>query len=470
MSARGQNGKSPQTAAAAALSIRFLGAAGTVTGSRYLVEGPHTRLLVDCGLFQGGRELRERNWAEMPGGAETVETVVLTHAHIDHSGYLPRLAHNGWSGRILSTAGTADLCRLLLRDSAFLQEKDADFSNRHGFSRHQPALPLYTEEDARTVLEYFTPVDFETPHVLDDDTSVCFRRAGHILGASSVELTTGGRKIIFSGDLGRFGDPVMRDPELPGETDYLVVESTYGDRLHDRVDPEGVLGALVEKCVQRGGSVIIPAFAVGRAHSLLFHLSRLKASGRLTSIPVYLDSPMAIDAREIYCRHRDDHRLTPEQCEETCSVAEYVRGVEVSKRLSRDTKPKIIISASGMATGGRVLHHLKQFAPDYRNLILFAGFQSAGTRGAKMVAGARTVKIHGELVPVRAEVANLTMLSAHADADEIMRWLAAIRMPPRMTFITHGEQGASETLRARIEKELGWPCRVPVQGELVHLA
>ena len=262
----------------------------------------------------------------------------------------------------------------------------------------------------------------------------------------------------------------MCDPELPGETDYLVVESTYGDRLHERVDPEEVLGALVEKCVQRGGSVIIPAFAVGRAHSLLFHLSRLKASGRLTSIPVYLDSPMAIDAREIYCRHRDDHRLTPEQCEEACSVAEYVRDVEMSKRLSRDTNPKIIISASGMATGGRVLHHLKQFAPDHRNLILFAGFQSAGTRGAKMVAGARSVKIHGELVPVRAEVANLTMLSAHADADEIMRWLAAIRTPPRMTFITHGEQGASETLRARIEKELGWPCRVPVQGELVNLA
>ena len=453
-----------------ALSIRFLGAAGTVTGSRYLVEGSDTRLLVDCGLFQGPREIRERNWEEIPHAAETVDTILLTHAHIDHSGYLPRLVKNGWSGRIISTAATADLCRLLLPDSGFLQEKEAEFANHRGFSRHKPAQPLYTQDDARAALEYFAPVDFETSQELGDATHARFRRAGHILGASFIELVTGGRTITFSGDLGRYDDAVMYDPEPPKETDYLVVESTYGNRIHDRVDPQEALGALVEKCVGRGGTVIIPAFAVGRTQSLLYHLSQLKKAGRLSSIPVYLDSPMAINASQIFCRHRQDHRLSPEQCEEACNVAQYVRDVEVSKRLTRDTKPKIIISASGMATGGRVVYHLKEFAPDPRNLILFAGFQAGGTRGAAMVAGAPSIKIHGEQIPVRAEVANLSMLSAHADADEIMRWLKTIKKPPRMTFITHGEPSASEALRKRIEEELGWQCKIPVQGEQVTLA
>lgn len=451
-------------------SIQFLGAAGTVTGSRYLVTAGPDRVLVDCGLFQGSRELRERNWVEIPHAAETVDAVLLTHAHIDHSGYLPRLVRNGWSGQIFCTDATADLCRLLLPDSGHLQEKDADFANRRRSSRHHPALPLYTKDDAWSALEHFSPVSSGDDVELNENLRFRFRRAGHILGASFLELSAGGTKITFSGDLGRYNDPVMHDPEVPEATDFLVVESTYGDRLHERVDPQVLLGELIEKCVGRGGTIVIPAFAVGRAHTLLYHLSRLKAAGRLTHVPVYLDSPMAIDASEIMCSHQPEHRLDPEQCKAACSVARYIREVEESKQIMRDPMPKIIVSASGMATGGRVLHHLMQYLPDPRNLVLFAGFQAAGTRGAAMVGGAPSIRIYGETIPVRAEVASLPMLSGHADADEIMRWLRGFPQPPRMTFVTHGEAASSEALRQRIADELGWACKVPIHGQKMFLA
>lgn len=451
------------------LSISFLGATGTVTGSRYLLDDGVVRVLIDCGLFQGGKVLRERNWAT-PGAEVTgSDVLILTHAHIDHSGYIPRLVRQGWRGRIITTEATADLCRLLLPDSGHLQEKDAQFANRRGFSKHRPALPLYTAEDARASLEYFSPCPFHQRIPIADGVDVTFHRAGHILGAAFVELHWKGTTLVFSGDLGRSGDPVMLDPEPPIAADFLVVESTYGDRLHDRVDPEDALGESIERCVQRGGTVVIPAFAVGRAQSLLYLLSKLRAKGRLPKVPVYLDSPMAIDASHIFCDHVGDHRLQPEDCEAACGIARYVREVAESKELTADTAPKIIISASGMATGGRVLHHLKHYAPDPRNLILFAGFQAAGTRGAAIVAGAEEVKIHGEYVPIRAEVANLSMLSAHADADEIMNWLQRFPRPPRRTFVTHGEPGASSTLRDRIEQELRWPSVVPVHGERVAL-
>lgn len=451
------------------LAIRFLGAAGTVTGSRYLVETGEAPFLVDCGLFQGGRELRERNWEKMPAEMQAAGTILLTHAHIDHSGYLPRLVRNGWNGQIISTTGTADLCRILLPDSGFLQQKDAEYANQRGFSRHHPAEPLYTQEDAKDALEYFAPVEFEAEQQLGSNTRLKFRRAGHILGASFIELAVGSRRITFSGDVGRYDDPVMTDPTTPGETDYLVLESTYGNRLHERVDAVEALGAAIEKCIDRRGTVIIPAFAVGRAQTLLFHLSRLRKAGRLRGVPVYLDSPMAISASKIFCRHLDDHRLTPEQCEEACAVPQYVRDVEMSKELTRNHDPKIIISASGMATGGRVVHHIKHFAPNPRNMILFAGFQTAGTRGARMVEGARSIKIHGEQVPMNAEVVNLSMLSGHADANELMRWISGMKEPPRMTFITHGEPAASAALKQRIEHELGWKCAIPVHGERIIL-
>jgi metallo-beta-lactamase family protein len=451
------------------LKLSFLGAVGTVTGSKYLVEAGRGRVLVDCGLFQGFKSLRLKNWERFPVEPRSIETVVLTHAHIDHSGALPLLVKQGFTGRIVCSQATADLCEILLPDAGYLQEKDAEFANRHGFSKHKPALPLYTAADARKTLEHLVPTSFELHHNLPHGASVRLRRTGHILGAASAEIDWAGLSLVFSGDLGRYGDPIMADPVAVDRADYLVVESTYGNRRHDTRDPADALAEIVERTIARGGTVVIPAFAVGRAQTLMFHLHRLKSSGRLTSVPVFLDSPMAVDASGVFCSNVRDHKLSEAECRRACAVARYVNSVEDSKALTANPMPKVIISASGMATGGRVLHHLKRYAPDPKNTVLFAGFQAGGTRGAAMVSGADSVKIHGEYVPVRAEVKNLDMLSAHADADEIMRWLRGFKAPPRTTFITHGEPVAADALRHRIEEELGWTCVVPDHGQEVRL-
>ena len=447
------------------LKLSFLGGAGTVTGSKYAVEHENHKVLVDCGLFQGFKALRLKNWAPFPIEPRDIEAVILTHAHLDHSGYLPLLVKRGFRGRVICSQGTTDLCAILLPDAGFLQEKDAEFANRHGFSKHKPALPLYTEEDARAVLTHLAPIRFEQDHRLPGGGSMRLRRTGHILGAASVQLDWAGTTIVFSGDLGRYDDATMVDPVSIDRADYLLVESTYGNRSHDKRDPAEALAEAVGKVVGRGGTVVIPAFAVGRAQSLLVHFERLKASGLLSNVPIFLDSPMATDASEIFCKNIKDHKLSEAECRRSCAVAHYVRSVEESKALTTNPMPKVIISASGMATGGRVLHHLKRYAPDPKNAILFAGFQAGGTRGAAMMAGAESIKIHGEYVPVRAEVKNLDMLSAHADADEILRWLRGFKQPPRMTLITHGEPAASDALRHRIEQDLGWPCTVPDHGQ-----
>jgi metallo-beta-lactamase family protein len=452
------------------LELSFLGAAGTVTGSKYALDNGRDTILIDCGLFQGFKTLRLRNWEPLPIDVTRIGAVVLTHAHIDHSGYLPLLVKRGFKGPVFCSHATADLCAILLPDAGRLQEKDAEFANRHGFSRHKPALPLFTERDARAALERFHPVSFEQPYRLPGGASLLLRRSGHILGAAIVQLDWAGRTVVFSGDLGRYGDDTMVDPVSVSRADFLLVESTYGNRRHEMRDPQDALAEAVEKTVARGGTVVIPAFAVGRTQSLLFHLERLKAKGRLSNIPIYLDSPMASDASEVFCTHLDDHRLPDAACRRACGIARYVRSVEESKALTANPVPKVIISASGMATGGRVLHHLKQYAPDARNMILFAGFQAGGTRGAAMVEGAESVKIHGAYVPVRAEVANLAMLSAHADAAEILRWLKGFERPPRMTFITHGEPAAADALRRRIDEQLRWPCTVPEHRQQTVLA
>ena len=451
------------------LKITFLGAAGTVTGSKYALDnGSHT-LLIDCGLFQGFKTLRLRNWEPLPIDPRDVSAVLLTHAHLDHSGYLPLLVRRGFKGPVFCSQATADLCAILLPDAGHLQEKDAEFANRHGFSKHKPALPLFTVTDARAALELLRPVAFDRPIALPGGASLYLRRTGHILGAASLQLDWDQTRIVFSGDLGRYNDDTMVDPVPVPRADYLLVESTYGNRRHDGRAPQEVLGDAVEKTIARGGTVVIPAFAVGRTQSLLFHLERLKARGRLANVPIYLDSPMATDASDVYCEHPGDHRLAQDACRRACGVAHYVRSVEESKALTANPMPKVIISASGMATGGRVLHHLKQYAPDARNMILFAGFQAGGTRGAAMVEGVDSVKIHGAYVPVRAEVANLAMLSAHAGADEILRWLKGFERPPRMTFITHGEPAAADALRLRIEEELHWRCTVAEHRQQVAL-
>lgn len=452
------------------LALSFLGGAGTVTGSRYVLEHNGKRILVDCGLFQGLKQLRDRNWARFPVEPWSIAAVILTHAHLDHSGYLPAFVRDGFKGPVHCSAATQDLCGILLPDSAHLQEQDASYANRRKFSKHKPARPLYTVRDAERALARLSPLPFDKEEILPQGATVKLRRSGHILGAATVEIGWAGTKVVFSGDLGRYGDPMMVDPSPVTEADYLLVESTYGDRRHDRRDPQEALGEIIERTVGRGGTVVIPAFAVGRAQSLLFHLERLKAAGRLANVPIFLNSPMAVDASDILCRHHADQRLSVSECIRACGIAHYVRSVEESKALNENPMPKVIISASGMATGGRVLHHLKRYAPDPRSTILFAGFQAAGTRGAAMVAGAETIKIHGDHVPVRAEVENLSMLSAHADADEVLKWLGSFRRPPRMTFVTHGEPTASEALRRRIQDELGWACKTPEHLEQTKLA
>lgn len=452
------------------LRLSFLGGAGTVTGSKYLVENAEHRLLIDCGLFQGFKALRLRNWNRFPVEPHRINAVLLTHAHLDHTGYLPLLIKQGFAGPVFCSGSTADFCEILLPDSGHLQEKDAEFANRHGFSKHKPALPLYTSKDALRSLEQLKSIEFGQRLNLPGGASAFLRRAGHILGAASIQLDWDGTTVVFSGDLGRYNDATMVDPVQVEHADYLVVESTYGNRRHDALDPEDALAEIIGRTVGRGGTVVIPAFAVGRAQSLMFHLQRLKKSRRIPDVPVFLDSPMAVDASEIFCKHIADHKLIARECRDACAVARYVQSVEESKALTANSMPKIIISASGMATGGRVLHHLKSYAPDARNTILFAGFQAGGTRGAAMAGGSDSIKIHGEYVPVRAEVKNLEMLSAHADADEILRWLKGFKTPPRTTFITHGEAAASDALRHRLEEELGWTCVVPDHGQQVDLS
>ncbi len=452
------------------LKLTFLGGAGTVTGSKYLLEQGDSRILVDCGLFQGFKALRLRNWAPFAISPASISAVVVTHAHLDHSGYLPLLIKNGFRGPVYCTDGTRDLCGILLPDSGHLQEQDAEFANRHRFSKHSPALPLYTEEDARRALASLKPVPFGEPITLLDGATAHFHLAGHILGAASVSLQWDAKTLVFSGDIGRYGDPLMLDPQTPPKADYLLVESTYGDRCHDTADVEDVLADIIGSTIHRGGTVVIPAFAVGRAQTLIFHISRLKARGRLPKLmPVFLDSPMAIDATEIFQRHIAEQRLSPVDLKDLGRDVRYVRTAGDSKSLTANPMAKVIVSASGMATGGRVLHHLERYAPDPKSTILFAGFQAGGTRGAAMVAGAESIKMFGVYVPVKAKVYNLSMLSAHADRDELLRWTSGFSTPPRTTFIVHGEPQGADALRHALEEKRGWNCVVPDHGQTIEL-
>jgi len=443
------------------MEITFLGATGTVTGSKYLIASGSKKVLVDCGLFQGFKQLRLRNWESLPVSPAEVDSVVLTHAHLDHSGYLPLLVKEGFSGKIYCTPGTRDLCAILLPDSGYLQEEDAEHANKHRYSKHDPALPLYTQEDAVGSLRQFLPVDFDRDHDLGGGLILRFLPAGHILGSALVSLNNAQTSILFSGDLGRPQDLIMKPPATVHNTDYLVIESTYGNRRHDPTDPKTALAAVINRTVERGGVVLIPSFAVGRTQSVLYYIHLLKSERAIPDIPVYLNSPMAVEATDIYCDHFREHRLTPPECKAMCGAAHFVNSVEESKRLNSFPPPMIVISASGMATGGRVLHHIEAFAPDPRNTILFVGYQAGGTRGEAMVNGAPSVKIHGEYVPVRAEIVSMEGLSAHADYAEIMDWLGHFDSPPRKTFITHGEPPAADALRHRIEEQRGWRCRVP---------
>lgn len=451
------------------MDLTFYGATGTVTGSKYLVDDGDEPFLVDCGLFQGFKQIRQRNWQSLPFSPKAPRAVVLSHAHIDHSGYLPILVKSGFTGPIYCTRATADLCAIMLPDAAHLQEEEARYANKRGFSKHKPALPLFDAEDAQKTLAQLVPVDFERDIKLTAATRAILRPSGHILGAAMILLQRGAKRLLFSGDLGRNNDPVMHAPAIMDHADYLVLESTYGDRRHPEQDPEVELARHLERALARDGVVIIPAFAVGRAQIILHLLARLRKKGRLSGVPIYLNSPMAVDATRIYHTYREQHRLTVEECKEACGVAEFVNSPEASKALNARKGPMIIIAASGMATGGRVVHHLKAFVSDAKNLILFSGFQAGGTRGATMLAGSEYIRIHGQDIPVRAEVANLEALSAHADYTEILSWLRAFARPPTTTFLTHGEPKACDELRQKVERELGWECYVPDYRETVML-
>lgn len=450
-------------------TLQFLGAAGTVTGSRYLIEAGGQRILVDCGLFQGYKQLRERNWAKFPVAPASIDTVLLTHAHLDHAGYLPALVKRGFAGRILCTSATRELSELLLPDSAHLQEEEARYAKKKGFSRHSNPLPLYTQEDAATCLNHFDSHAFLEDLALAPGISARFIPAGHLLGAAQIALNIDGRRLHFTGDLGRPTDALMKAPAPFEGADVLVCESTYGNRRHPVVDADTELAPVIQRVAARGGVIVIPAFAIGRAQGLMLHIARLRKSGSIPNIPVYLNSPMAIDATEIYHRHHDEHQVTDVECRDMFELATMVRTVEESKALNQQSGPMVIISASGMLTGGRVMHHVLAFGQDSRNAIVLAGFQAGGTRGAALVRGERTLRIFGREVPIGAEVVTMESLSGHADSEELMAWLRPAPKPPRITFITHGEPDAADALRGRIDHELGWRCRVPEQLESVSL-
>ena len=457
-------------------TLTFLGGAGgTVTGSKHLLENGDSRVLLDCGLFQGLKELRQRNWAALPVDPRTLGAVILSHAHIDHSGYLPRLCRDGFTGPIYCTPGTHDLLNVMLPDAAHLQEEEAEFANRHRTSKHDPALPLYTTPDAERALAQVKRVDFGLPFTATRGVEARFTPSGHILGAGLVTCEIGGRRLVFSGDLGRYDVPIMVDPEPVAEADVLLVESTYGDRVHPPDDPADRLTAAVRRAVEQKGWLLIPAFAVGRSQEILYDLRELEKRGAIPSIPVFLDSPMGIQATAIYAAHTEEHdpALARVVAGGTAPFAPkrfaLSRTVEDSKRLNDTAGPGIIVAGSGMATGGRILHHLKRLLPDPKTTVLFVGYQAAGTRGRRLKEGAAEIRMLGTVVPVHATIRVSDAYSAHADREEILRWLGGFKRPPGMTYVVHGEAGAAEALRDAIVSRLGWNAAVAQDGQRVTL-
>lgn len=446
-------------------SLTFLGAAGTVTGSKYLVDTGKHRVLVDCGLFQGLKQLRLLNWQPLPVSASAIDAVILTHAHLDHCGYLPRLVAQGFKGRVFCTAGTRDLCTLVLPDSAHIQEEDARDANRHHYSKHHPALPLYTADDAERALLLLQPVGYNRPIPVVPGLEVEFINAGHLLGSAYARVRMGDRTILFGGDLGRYGRPVLPDPTPVEQADVLLLESTYGDRVHEPDDHGDRLAEIVNAVVARQGKLIVPAFAIGRVEEVIYWLKRLEEERRIPSLPVFVDSPMAAKALQFYAQRADE--LDPDMRPEARRVSAFctarmttVSSAQQSRDLVASRQPAIVVASSGMATGGRVLYHLQAALPDPRNTIMFVGFQAAGTRGRALLEGARSVRIKGRDVGVAASIEHVNSMSAHADASEIERWLSGFKTPPSMTYLVHGEPAALEALQRRIEQKKGWPVHI----------
>jgi metallo-beta-lactamase family protein len=452
--------------------ITFLGAAGTVTGSKYLIEAGGKRLLVDCGLFQGSKELQQRNWNNLQVDPASIDWVLLTHAHIDHTGYIPRLVQNGYRGPIFSNAATNELCQLLLLDSAHLQEEDAQYAAKKNYSSHHPPLPLYTVAQAQTSLAQFREIPRADVFSISPEFSVRPHDAGHILGSSWLELTIteNGKQtlVVFSGDVGRYDQPILKDPESPTRADFLLCESTYGDRDHPTGSVPDELADVINRVAKRGGAIVVPAFAVGRTQTLMYYLRQLLEQKRIPALPVYVDSPMAINVTGIYVKHKEDHDADFVQQEEqgnrdplNVQNVHMTRAVEDSKKINDVAGPCIIISASGMANGGRILHHLAHRLPDSRSAVLLVGYEAEGTGGRALADGAQYLRVHGQEVPVRAEIVKIDQLSAHAGRSELLRWLSGIKVPPRQTFLVHGEPNALESFHGAVTSKFNWPVTVP---------
>ncbi len=453
--------------------LTFLGAAGCVTGSKYLVEAAGKRLLVDCGVFQGSQELQDRNYKPLPIDPKAIDYAVLTHAHLDHTGWLPVLVKSGYRGPIFANPATIELTTILLKDSAHLQEEDVLHARTHKYSRHADPQPLYTREDIDPTLKLLKPMPRSGGFEISTEFRVCSYDAGHILGSSSLELTIteGGKKtvVVFSGDIGRYGQAILKDPATPqSKADVLICESTYGDREHPAGDAAELLAQIVNRVVKRGGSMVIPSFAIGRTQTFMYYLRQLEDQQRIPRVPVYVDSPMALSATDLYLKHKEDHDLEFAREEgsdgkgDPLNVHEFhlTRSVEESKAINNIKTPCIIISASGMVSGGRVLHHLAQRLSDARNAVILAGFQAEGTRGRALQEGAKSLKLFGQDVPVCAEVVGMGQFSAHAGKSELLRWLTALPAPPKQTYLTHGEPVAAQALQATIQEKLQWKAAV----------
>ena len=459
-------------------TLSFYGAAGTVTGSKFLVTHAGEQILLDCGQFQGLKQLRLRNWDKPPFEPSQVNAIVLSHAHIDHSGLLPLIVRRGFRGPIYCTRATASLLPILLRDAAHLQEEDARYANKRGFSKHHPAEPLFSLKDVEKTLPLVEPCAYQKDIKVTKHAAVTFRRTAHILGAASIDLLLSGDKdqrLVDSGDLGRWNRPMLRDPEFVPEADVLLVESTYGDRFHPKDDPTEGLARIINDAVSRGGPIIIPAFAIGRTQELIWRIRELEMSGRIPRLPVFIDSPMAMDVTTVFCQHPEEHDIEMQllmdqhRCPLCCVPDQLLRTADESKSLNHRKGTFIVIAGSGMATGGRVVHHLKERLPDPKTTVLLAGFQAVGTRGRSLQDGAKTVRMHGQEIPVRAHIEVLDGLSAHADQGEILRWLSGFTRPPKKVYIVHGEPVAAQTLANLITKQLGWSAEIAKDASTVNL-